>query len=50
VVKVLDLNKRLKYFGEYLQAEYESVERVQVANISEQESRMAYLMKKFQQL
>lgn len=51
VVRVLDLNKRLRYFGEYLQVELEpSGERVQVAHIAEQESRMAYLSRKFQQL
>lgn len=25
VVKVLDLNKKLKYFGEYLQVEYQTL-------------------------
>lgn len=50
VVRVLDLNKRLKYFGEYLQVEYSPSEKVQIAHINEQESRMAYLMRRFQQL
>lgn len=50
VVKILDLNKRLKYFGEYLQVDLTGAERVQVAHIAEQESRMSYLVKKFQLL
>lgn len=50
VVKILDLNKRLKYFGEYLQVDLSGSERVQVAHIAEQESRMSYLVKKFQLL
>lgn len=36
VVRVLDLNKRLRYFGEYLQVEYEPLgEKVQAAHIVE---------------
>jgi hypothetical protein len=36
VVRILDLNKRLKYFGEYLQVEISDTEQVQIAHISDQ--------------
>jgi 5-carboxymethyl-2-hydroxymuconate isomerase len=50
VLKVLDFNKQLKYFGEYLQVEFDGTQKVQVGRMTEIEARMAYLIKKYQQL
>jgi hypothetical protein len=34
VVKILDINKKLRYFGEYLQVEMEGTEPIQVARLT----------------
>lgn len=50
VIKVLDLNRRLKYFGQYLQVDLGKPQNVRVAHISDCQMRMSFLAKRFQQL
>ncbi len=50
VVNVLDLNKRLKYFGEYLQVAYEANSKVRLTKQTERDSKIQYLSKKFYEL
>ena len=51
IYTVLDLNKKLKYFGEYLQVENQGQhKRVQIAHIQEHDSKMQYLKKKMAEI